>query len=34
VIGAMRVVLAFQIRHLPQDVDAALGGKSGGAAAT
>jgi uncharacterized membrane protein HdeD (DUF308 family) len=34
VIGAMRVVLAFQIRHLPQDVDAALGAKSGGAAAT
>jgi uncharacterized membrane protein HdeD (DUF308 family) len=24
VIGAMRIVLAFQIRHLPEDVDAAL----------
>jgi uncharacterized membrane protein HdeD (DUF308 family) len=34
VIGAMRVVLAFQIRHLPQDVDAALGAKGAGAAAT
>jgi uncharacterized membrane protein HdeD (DUF308 family) len=34
VIGAMRVVLAFQIRHLPQDVDAALGAKSGPTAAT
>jgi uncharacterized membrane protein HdeD (DUF308 family) len=34
VIGAMRVVLAFQIRHLPQDVDAALGPKGAGAAAT
>jgi uncharacterized membrane protein HdeD (DUF308 family) len=33
VIGAMRVVLAFQIRHLPDDVDAALGAKGGGAAA-
>jgi uncharacterized membrane protein HdeD (DUF308 family) len=34
VIGAMRVVLAFQIRHLPQDVDATLGTKGGGAPAT
>ena len=34
VIGAMRVVLAFQIRHLPQDVDAALGAKGEGAPAT
>jgi uncharacterized membrane protein HdeD (DUF308 family) len=34
VIGAMRVVLAFQIRHLPQDVDAAMGAKGGGAPAT
>jgi uncharacterized membrane protein HdeD (DUF308 family) len=34
VIGAMRVVLAFQIRHLPEDVDAALGAKGGAAAAT
>jgi uncharacterized membrane protein HdeD (DUF308 family) len=34
VIGAMRVVLAFQIRRLPQDVDAMLGAKGGGAAAT
>lgn len=34
VIGAMRVVLAFQIRHLPQDVDAALGAKGGRAPAT
>ena len=34
VIGAMRIVLAFQIRHLPDDVDAALGARSGGAAAT
>jgi uncharacterized membrane protein HdeD (DUF308 family) len=34
VIGAMRVVLAFQIRHLPEDVDSALGAKGGGAAAT
>jgi uncharacterized membrane protein HdeD (DUF308 family) len=34
VIGAMRVVLAFQIRHLPEDVDAALGAKGGGAATT
>jgi len=34
VIGAMRVVLAFEIRHLPQDVDAALGSRGGGAAAT
>ena len=31
VIGAMRVVLAFEIRHLPDDVDKAL--KGGGAAA-
>jgi uncharacterized membrane protein HdeD (DUF308 family) len=28
VIGAMRVVLAFQIRHLPEDVDAALAARS------
>jgi uncharacterized membrane protein HdeD (DUF308 family) len=34
VIGAMRVVLAFQIRHLPQDVDTAVGARSGRAAAT
>jgi uncharacterized membrane protein HdeD (DUF308 family) len=34
VIGAMRVVLAFQIRHLPKDVDAALGARGGRAAAT
>jgi uncharacterized membrane protein HdeD (DUF308 family) len=34
VIGAMRVVLAFQIRHLPQDVDAALAAKGGRPAAT
>jgi uncharacterized membrane protein HdeD (DUF308 family) len=34
VIGAMRVVLAFQIRHLPQDVDAALPAKGGRPAAT
>jgi uncharacterized membrane protein HdeD (DUF308 family) len=34
VIGAMRVVLAFQIRRLPQDVDTMLGAKGGGAAAT
>jgi uncharacterized membrane protein HdeD (DUF308 family) len=27
-IGAMRVVLAFQLRHLPQDVDAALAQRS------
>jgi uncharacterized membrane protein HdeD (DUF308 family) len=33
VIGAMRVVLAFQIRHLPQDVDAGLGAKGAGAPA-
>lgn len=29
VIGALRVVLAFQIRHLPEDVDSALGGRGG-----
>jgi uncharacterized membrane protein HdeD (DUF308 family) len=34
VIGAMRVVLAFEIRHLPADVDAAIAAKGGGAAAT
>jgi uncharacterized membrane protein HdeD (DUF308 family) len=28
VIGAMRVVLAFQIRHLPEDVDTALAARS------
>ena len=26
VIGAMRIVLAFQLRHLPEDVDAAMAG--------
>jgi len=34
VVGALRVVLAFELRHLPDDVDAALGGGSGPAAAT
>jgi uncharacterized membrane protein HdeD (DUF308 family) len=27
-IGAMRVVLAFQLRHLPQDIDAAMAQRS------
>lgn len=26
VIGAMRVVLAFELRHLPEDIDKALVG--------
>lgn len=34
VIGAMRVVLAFEIRHLPDDVDAAIAAKGGRTAAT
>ena len=34
VIGAMRVVLAFEIRHLPDDVDAMIAAKGGRAAAT
>jgi uncharacterized membrane protein HdeD (DUF308 family) len=34
VIGAMRVVFAFQLRHLPEDVDAALAPPTGDGTAT
>jgi hypothetical protein len=34
VIGTMRVVLAFEIRHLPDDIDKARAASIGRAAAT
>ena len=34
VIGTMRVVLAFEIRHLPDDLDKAIAARGGGAATT
>jgi hypothetical protein len=33
VIGVMRVVLAFEVRRLPKDLDEALAARGGGSAA-